>query len=167
VRSDVTIGNFVCEEDNPTPLVTYLFNVDIAGNNTPALTVVHLYRFDSTGFIAANFSSTTNIPAIRVLSAQSETSGFYPVAPAIPSPGHAWPNPAVMADLPYVVCVCLRIYLPFSAGGNTFGVTITDFNGVSVLLPADPPFVDLHPGETITFATAAPGSWQVYGGTSS
>jgi hypothetical protein len=161
VRSDVTIGNFICEEDANHSLVANTFNVDIASNYTPALTIVHLYRFDQNGFLAATFASGTNISAIRILSAQSEASGFYSSPPTIPSMGTPWPTST--SGPQYIVCVCLRIFLPFSAGGNTYGVKITDFNGVSVTLPSDPAFVDLHPGETITFTTKAPSTWQVYG----
>jgi hypothetical protein len=148
-RSDVTIGNFVCEEDSMGPLVTNVFDVDIGTHNTPALTVVHLYRFDQTGFVAASISTATTRGAIRILSAQSELPGFSTTQPTIVSP---YTN---------TTAVCQRIYLPFSAGGNAFKFVLTDFMGIAQPLPCDPPFVDLRPGESLSY-TNKPGSWLVY-----
>ena len=54
------------------------------------------------------------------------------------------------------------VYLPFSASGTAFGVTVVDFSGNVVALPSDPASVYLAPGDKIYFATTVPATWKWY-----
>jgi hypothetical protein len=165
-RSDVTIGNFVCEEDSDTPLVTYTFALN-QYDYRPGITICHLYRLlsGSPGTLPATFyggsgsGAMANLRYLRVLSALSELLGFQSAGQALPMrSGQQVMNAAV---------VCQRVFLPPSTGGTQYGVALVDVYGTAKLLPYDPPFVDLHPGESIYFNTSVPASWTWYGMASS
>jgi hypothetical protein len=161
-RFDLTIGNFVCEEDYTLLIVQYVFALN-QYDYRPGLTIGHFYRLynGGTGTAPATFYGGTgsganaNLRYLRILSTLSELLGFQSAGQALPTRlGQQVQNTSV---------VCQRVYLPPSSGGTQYGVALVDVYQTATSLPSDPAYVDLHPGESIYFNTAIPTKWQWYG----